>query len=745
MRGALGGRCTLLVAAVLASACASATVAGGAAAGPGLFFGISADEPKAHGAAAVDPARGLGARALRLTLRWEPGLTELAPEDVADMARAVAAAPDMRVVVAVYGGAWASPVTAVDRNEYCAYTRNLLTLFPTIRDVVIWNEPNLSYFWQPQFHDDGSSAAPAAYAALLARCWDVLHAYDPSVNVIAPATGPHGADNPGAAVNVSHAAATFIRKLGDAYRASGRDAPILDTVAHHVYGDTSAERPWRMHTSTHLSQGDYVKLVAALADAFGGTAQPTPGECGETRCVSIWYLEGGFQTGVRSEKAGLYFGSEPNHTVPDDAGGEPLLPTPSADTPAPDQATQIGYALRLAYCQPHVGAFFNFMLWDDPNLARWQSAPFWADGTPKASYAAFRQAIDEAQAGDISCDPPTPPPHLKARVDGSCWAIALDWGASSSTLGVSGYRLYRDGQLLLQTNERSYVDRNVECSRKYRYTVRAFDAAGRVSPASVANQSTAMFLTVVKMGGGSGTVRSEPDGRLNCGPLCGVFMPGDNEVELTATAASGSVFSGWYYPCGGTDSCWVRMDEDRYAIARFTLVERALTVAPPPPGLIPAATEPAAQPRPLRLTLTTRGRGRVVSSPAGIDCGRTCSTELARGTTVILRAQPARGWVFTRWGDPCGSAGRPGECVFHLDASAAVTATFQRAPCVVPALVRKRVAAAKRALAKTSCRLGRVHQTSGRRGVVVAQKPAPRVRRAHGAKVDLYVGRGPKR
>ena len=37
-----------------------------------------------------------------------------------------------------------------------------------MNDVVVWNDPNDGTYWLPQFNPDGSSAAPAAYEALLA-------------------------------------------------------------------------------------------------------------------------------------------------------------------------------------------------------------------------------------------------------------------------------------------------------------------------------------------------------------------------------------------------------------------------------------------------------------------------------------------------------------------------------------------------------------------------------------------------
>src|SRR5205814_9230510 len=127
-----------------------------------------------------------------------------------------------------------------------------------------------------------------------------------SVNVIA-ATSPHGNDNPRARSNVSHSPLSWYRALGAAYRASGRKLPIFDTIGHNAYPVFNSERPWTQHAgSSALGEGDYPKLMAALQAAFGGTAQPVPGEEG----VSIWYLEQGFQTTVDASKASLYSGSE---------------------------------------------------------------------------------------------------------------------------------------------------------------------------------------------------------------------------------------------------------------------------------------------------------------------------------------------------------------------------------------------------------------------------------------------------
>ena len=137
--------------------------------------------------------------------------------------------------------------------------------------------------------------------------------------------------------------------------------------------------------------------MQVLTTAFGGTAQPVPGSGSDrarrrpaaagTRSrrsswpVTIWYLEDGFETVVPTDKRARYTGREPNRQL-----SSRSLPKLRSACAVPDQASQLKDALELAYCQPAVGAFFNFQFVDEVGLGGWQSGLLWADGTPKPSY-----------------------------------------------------------------------------------------------------------------------------------------------------------------------------------------------------------------------------------------------------------------------------------------------------------------------------------------------------------------------
>jgi hypothetical protein len=365
---------------------------------PGMFVGVSDDSFEWNAASMAATANDLGLHAVRVTLNWTPGQRALSAGDREALGRVVAGADGLRVVLAAFNQGY-PPLDDGSRDAYCSYVADAITRFPAINDVVIWNEPNLSGFWRPQFGPPGQSA-PEQYEALLARCYDVLHALRPSINVIAPATSLWGNDNPNAFSNISHSPTTFIEDMGAAYRASGRSAPLFDTLGHHPYPASSSERPWVVHADpTIISLGDLGRLLSVMQEAFGGTAQPLP-----QGGLPIWYLETGYQTLIPASKSSSYYGVEDwPGAVPDLVSPEPPAVQPPDSSPAPDQATQLTDELRMTYCQPYVAADFNFMLEDQSVLGGWQSGLLWADGTRKGSYDPFKAVVAQVNSGTVNC------------------------------------------------------------------------------------------------------------------------------------------------------------------------------------------------------------------------------------------------------------------------------------------------------------------------------------------------------
>jgi archaeosine-15-forming tRNA-guanine transglycosylase len=245
-----------------AVALVSLALGGAASAGPGLLLGVADDDLKwtEDTKTIVANQQAVGFKAVRVTLRWTPGQVSLDDDGRTYVRRAqVAAKLGYRVVVGIFGDAESPPVTPESRKAYCSYAIDALSRARNVDDVVIWNEANSALFWRQQ------KDAAWAYEALLADCYDMLHKYRRTVNVIT-STSPH--EDP----------ARFIRDLGTAYRTSGRTLPLFDTFGHNAYPEQTRESPYATHpTLPSLDQGDYVRLVQVLTAAFDGTAQPLPG------------------------------------------------------------------------------------------------------------------------------------------------------------------------------------------------------------------------------------------------------------------------------------------------------------------------------------------------------------------------------------------------------------------------------------------------------------------------------------
>src|SRR5919197_1255508 len=105
----------------------------------------------------------------------------------------------------------------------------------------------------------------------------------------------------------------------------------------------------------------------------------------------------------------------------------------------------------------------------------------------------------------------------------------------------------------------------------------------------------------------------------------------------------------------------------------------------------------------LTVAKSGSGSGSVNSSPNGVDCGATCSASFAAGP-VTLTATPSPGSSFLGWSGDCSGTG---SCTLSLNADQTTTASFN-ALCVVPKLKGKTLRAAKLAIKRAHCSVGKV-------------------------------------
>jgi tartrate-resistant acid phosphatase type 5 len=148
-------------------------------------------------------------------------------------------------------------------------------------------------------------------------------------------------------------------------------------------------------------------------------------------------------------------------------------------------------------------------------------------------------------------------------------------------------------------------------------------------------------LTVTKAGTGSGTVTSTPAG-INCGSTCSAAFAQGTSVTLTASATSGSTFTGWSGAgCSGTGTCLVSMTQARNVTATFTGTG-GTTLSVSPTTVAPGGT----------ITATWSG----IAAPSATDWIG-LYTPGAANTAYIH-------WIYVSCSQSAGAARASGSCPF---------------------------------------------------------------------------------
>src|SRR6266480_3426955 len=122
--------------------------------------------------------------------------------------------------------------------------------------------------------------------------------------------------------------------------------------------------------------------------------------------------------------------------------------------------------------------------------------------SPSTTYSYTVAAYDaagnlSAQSSSASATTPAPPDTTPPSVPTGLTASAvsssqinLSWTASSDNVGVSGYRVYRNGTQIATTSATSFANTGLAASTTYSYTVAAYDVAGNLSAQSSSASAT---------------------------------------------------------------------------------------------------------------------------------------------------------------------------------------------------------------------------------------------------------------
>jgi hypothetical protein len=215
-------------------------------------------------------------------------------------------------------------------STFAAFARATARRYPYVRRWLIWNEPNQRRWLRP--------TTPAVYVKrLLNPAYNAIHAVRPNALVAGGVTAPRAATGGVSPVE-------WIKGMA---AANAR----LDAYAHNPYTLNKAETPFTGgcdHCET-ITMSTLERLEVNVARAFG-------------KGKRIWLTEFGYQTNPPDRFLGVSWAK---------------------------QALYVSEAALRAYLAPRVDMLVQFLIQDEPELARWQSGVLTARGKVKPSYAAL--------------------------------------------------------------------------------------------------------------------------------------------------------------------------------------------------------------------------------------------------------------------------------------------------------------------------------------------------------------------
>ncbi|WP_443050262.1 GH12 family glycosyl hydrolase domain-containing protein [Streptomyces sp. NBC_00236] len=186
------------------------------------------------------------------------------------------------------------------------------------------------------------------------------------------------------------------------------------------------------------------------------------------------------------------------------------------------------------------------------------------------------EASTESGGGGEDTQAPTVPAGV--TVTGTtAGSVSLSWTPATDDTGVSGYDVYRDGVKAGSTTSTSFTDTGLAASSSHSYTVRARDAAGNTSAASVAVSAT----TTAGGGGTTGTLKVQYKNN-DSAPGDNQIRPGFQLVNTGSTAVDLSKVSLRYWFSGESGSASYGTSCDYAVIGCGTVTHRVASAGSAP-------------------------------------------------------------------------------------------------------------------------------------------------------------------
>jgi hypothetical protein len=466
--------------------------AGSAQAAPGMTFGIADDgitQRSPELAPTVVPEwKAVGMDAARVLVVWsyiapgndrtvrpagfdpsnpnDPQYTWGPVDQVVDLLTAQGIEPILNVTG--YLPFWGSMDPSQRRNRYrpdpeqfAVFAKAVAQRYNgRVRRYILWNEPNLPDWLQPQHECTGSRCVQRSghlYRELALKAVPAIKAGAPGALVYGPALASKG--QAGTSANARTRPLAFLRALGcvDARLKPDRRSrscrtfkpATLDGIAYHPHSTTFA--PDRGYTNADDANiADYSRLIKTIDGVQ--KAKGLVNGLGASKKFDLHYDEYGYQTNP---------------------------PDPLLGVSAGEQSKWMQWGAFKAYQQPRVRTLIQYLWRDDPINTRidatkyggWQSGLYWFDGRPKPSRKAFPHPF--------WVDLP------KGSRTATVWGQVRPGGAAQVTVqkgSGSSFSTLRS----LTTDARGYFRFTTPVTKKASFRFRYTDAGGTLVTSSVA-------------------------------------------------------------------------------------------------------------------------------------------------------------------------------------------------------------------------------------------------------------------
>jgi len=188
------------------------------------------------------------------------------------------------------------------------------------------------------------------------------------------------------------------------------------------------------------------------------------------------------------------------------------------------------------------GGRWNLLVSDKPHAVGTAQYIKLGNGTGESSLVVMADAVKYVFKAGPDTQPPSVPTNLTATPI-SQTRIDLGWTASTDNVGVTGYKVYRNGSQIGTSTSTAYSDTTCSPNTTYTYTVSAYDAAGNESGQSAPAVATTPGVQTKNYAPTSITLTK---GTIASGSVSNLAANDASYLVINAAKSANKYYTDWY-------------------------------------------------------------------------------------------------------------------------------------------------------------------------------------------------------